>query len=103
MKCYETVTEALQDLSSRGYTNDFNLQTNRLECARINLLLCPDDLWVDEVHRLDGEDNPGVSVILLAITAKNGIKGTLMDGYGRYAVALTPEMAQKLRLRQNQR
>jgi hypothetical protein len=96
MNPYETLSEAIRDLNRRGYTNDFNLHTNLLECARLNLLLQPEDFMVDEVHRLDGTEDPGGEVILLAIRARNGIKGILLDGYGTYSDALTPEMAQKL-------
>ena len=50
-----------------------------------------------EVHRLEEDDNLGDNVIVLAISARQGIKGILLDGYGAYAGALTWEMAQKLR------
>lgn len=97
MKVYDSLAEALSDLHARGYGNDLNLHTNHLECARLNLLLQPQDFVVDEVHRLNQEDNPGDNVILLAITSRQGIKGVLLDGYGAYAGALTLEMVQKLR------
>ena len=51
MKNFETLSEAIADLSMRGYTNDFNLHPEWIECPPLNLRFGPTDFHVDEVHR----------------------------------------------------
>jgi hypothetical protein len=82
---YETVTEALEGLYKRGYTNDFNIQGNALECKKLNLKLKPEDFEIVEFYRFEGETNPGDEEIIYAVESKDGIKGTLVSAFGIYA------------------
>jgi hypothetical protein len=94
---YDTLTEALNDLNKRGYTEDFNLKENCIVCSSKPLEIKPEEFDVDEVHRFEGMSNPDDSSVVYAISSSHGVKGVLVDAYGAYAEAITPEMAQKLR------
>lgn len=96
---YPTPVEALDDLRRRGFTIDFNLQTHCLVCNSPEIQLHPEDFEITEVHRFEGASNPDDSVVVYAITAKNGMNGVLMDAYGMYADSLSTEMMSKLRVR----
>jgi hypothetical protein len=98
MKTFETLTEAMADLRKRGYRYDFNLHTDRIECPPLNLQLRPSEFHVDEVHRFEGMTNPDDSSVLYAIQSPSGIKGILVDAYGVYAEAISPEMVKHLRI-----
>ena len=97
MKSYDTLSEAIQDLQSRGYTYDFNLKPHCLECASLKLEIHPDDFEIDELHRFEGMSSTDDNSILYAISSKNGIKGTLVDAYGVYAENISEQMRKKLR------
>lgn len=101
MQNYTTLTEALDDLRRRGYTADFELLPHCIECAANQLQLHPDDFEITEVHRFEGDNDPGDSNVVYAIAGKNGLKGILMDAYGAYADSITTEMLAKLHMRQN--
>jgi len=96
-KSYDTLSEAIRDLQRRGYTYDFNLKPHCLECASLNLQIHPEDFEIDEVHRFEGMSSTDDNSILYAITAKDGINGTLVDAYGVYAENISEEMRKKLR------
>jgi hypothetical protein len=96
MKSYSTLSEALNDLKTRGYKEDFNLQPTCLECTTLNLQLHPEDFKVDEFYRFEGMSNPDDSSIVFAISSKGGLKGVLVDAYGLYAENLTEPMIRKL-------
>jgi len=96
MKNFETLSEAIADLSMRGYTNDFNLHPEWIECPPLNLRFGPTDFHVDEVHRFEGLNDPDDSSILFAIQSTAGVKGLLVDAYGAYADSLSSEMAKRL-------
>jgi hypothetical protein len=94
---YDTLSEALNELKKRGYTEDFNLKENCIVCSTRPMELNSEEFEVDEVHRFEGMSYPGDNSVVYAISSSQGIKGVLVDAYGAYAEAITPEMAQKLR------
>lgn len=100
MTTYTTLTEALDDLRRRGYTEDFNLKPTCLECAAKQVELHPDDFEIAEVHRFEGATNPDDSEVVYAIRSKNGLNGVLVDAYGAYANSLSTDMLAKLHFRQ---
>ncbi|SIT77441.1 phosphoribosylpyrophosphate synthetase [Pontibacter indicus] len=94
---YPTLSGALNDLKKRGYTEDFNLEENCIVCSSKSLELKPEEFYIDEVHRFEGMSNPDDNSVIYAISSSSGVKGVLVDAYGPYAQAITPEMARKLR------
>jgi hypothetical protein len=96
MRDYQNLVEALNDLKERGYENDFNLKPFCVECASLQLQLHPEDFEIKEMYRFEGMSNPDDSSVVYAIESLSGIKGVMVDAYGVYAEALTPEMAAKL-------
>ncbi|MBX2966769.1 MAG: phosphoribosylpyrophosphate synthetase [Cyclobacteriaceae bacterium] len=98
MKAYESLSIALNALQEKGYTHDFNLHPDCIECRPLKLQLAPEEFHVDEVHRFEGMTSPDDNSILFAISSTSGIKGVLVDAYGVYADAVNPAMIQKLRI-----
>jgi hypothetical protein len=96
MKTYETLSEAIQSLKEQGYSNDFNLHPEWIECPPLNLRMAPEEFHVDQVHRFEGMTDPDDSAILFAIRSSAGVMGLLIDAYGLYADSLSPVMIQKL-------
>ncbi|NDP27855.1 MAG: phosphoribosylpyrophosphate synthetase [Flavobacterium sp.] len=97
MKNYDTLSEAINDLQQRGYTYDFNLEPECLECASMKIEIQPEDFKVDETYRFEGMSSTDDNSILYAISSINGIKGLLVDAYGVYAENISEAMRKKLR------
>lgn len=95
---YETLSQGINALNERGYTLDFNLHKDRIECKAEDLEYTPEDFHIDEFHRFEGMTNPDDMSILFAISTSDGKKGTLVDAYGTYSDPLTAEMIQKMRI-----
>ena len=88
-----TLTEVLEHLQREGYTTDFNLKENCLECNGNMLQIFPNEFSVDKTYRFEGMTDPGDEAIIYAISsAKYNVKGTLVNGYGPSSSALTHEM-----------
>ena len=97
---YNTLSEKINDLRKQGYTEDFNLQQNCLECRNGQFKLFADDFKIDSYYRFEGESNPSDSSILYAISSeRHGLKGVLVNAYGIYSDPITDEMLQKLQPR----
>lgn len=99
MQTFDTLTEALDTLRRQGFTLDYNLKEDCLKCQQNAIELHPADFDIVDVYRFEGMTDPGDSTVLYAIESKTGQRGTLVDAYGPYADAVSPEMAEKLTIR----
>ena len=95
-KHYTSLSEATNDLRARGYTHDFNLKPDCVECAALQLPLSPERFVVDEFFRFEGMSSTDDNSIVFAISSDNGLKGVLVDAYGVYASNLNDAMIKKL-------
>lgn len=97
MKTYDTMSEAVNDLQKRGYDHDFNLADDCLECAQKNHRLKANEFEIDEVHRFEGETDPGDENVVYAISSNSGkVKGILVNAYGVYSDSISAEIVSKL-------
>lgn len=96
---YDTLSQAVNSLKKRGYTENFNLKPFCLECPSLALQLFPEQFAIDEYYRFEGNSDPTDNSIVYAISANdNSVKGVLVDAYGVYAENITSAMAEKLKV-----
>jgi hypothetical protein len=98
---YETLSEAVEDLKSRGYSYDFYYENACLYCNNLNKKFEASDLKITQVHRFEGASNPDDNDVLYAIESKDGHKGVLIDAYGVYADEYKSAFLSKIRLEEN--
>ena len=97
---YDTLSGAITQLREEGYTEDFNLRQNCLECRNGNFKVFADEFEVDKFFRFEGASDPDDSSILYAISSPAyNIKGVLVNAYGIYSEPIVDEMMAKLKLR----
>ena len=97
MYTYDTVTEALAGLKSRGYTIDFNLAFDHLKCTDNKHLLYPSDFEITEHYRFEGDTDPADESAVYGISAKDGgLKGVMVTAYGAYTSEVNGDLLKKL-------
>lgn len=85
---YETLSQAVNDLTKRGYTTDFLIESEKdcLICKQENqeaIELSAEEFKIDEVYRFEGMTDPGDESILFAISSPvHQIKGMVINSYG---------------------
>jgi hypothetical protein len=96
---YDTVSQAVNGLRERGYTLDFNLKANCIECEgqKFNST----DFEIKEFYRFEGESDPADESIVYAIESRSGVKGVLVNAFGVYSESLSDEMVRKLKFSKN--
>jgi hypothetical protein len=94
MHNYDTLSEAVNGLKSRGFDMDFNLAENCLVCHADKFNV--NDFGIVEFYRFEGNTDPSDEAIVYAIESNNGLKGVLVSGYGISAEGMSAEMAKKL-------
>lgn len=96
---YVTLSETINDLKKEGYTLDFNISKERIVCHQTNTAFSPEDFEIDKVYRFEGASNPDDQAVLYAISsAKFGVKGILVNGYGISADEVTDAIISKLKI-----
>jgi len=95
---YATLTDAIAELRIKGYEHDFNQHGDYLECKKLTKNFKPENFTIVHTYRFEGMSSAGDNSVLYAIEADDGTKGMLVDAYGVYADALSPEMIEKFRV-----
>lgn len=68
---YESVSKALDDLSEKGFTYDFNLHEDDISKN-------PDKYEIVHVYRYEGDSNPDDEAMVFGIKSKSGKKESLL-------------------------
>ena len=98
MENYDTLVEAINGLKKQGYTEDFNLKQNCIECRNGDYKIFHDEFHIDKFFRFEGNTDPADESIVYAISSpKYKLKGVLVNGYGTSSESLTNEMLDKLK------
>ena len=99
MNHFTTLTEAMQDLQGRGYTEEFAPENDHLkQTSGQDAKYRSDEFTVDEFHRFEGTSDPGDEMTLYAVSCANGTKGVFVSAQGTYANEVSPELMAKFDL-----
>jgi hypothetical protein len=100
MEPMTTLSEIINKLKDEGYTEDFNLKDDCIQCE--DLKLHPEHFVVDRHFRFEGESNPDDEAVVYAISSIDGkTKGVLVNGYGMYSDQLTDDIVKALKDRKD--
>jgi len=91
---YSPVSEALAKFKEEGFTADFNLQENCIVCTPDRFEA--DDFEIVAISRYEGDSDPADEATVYAIESSNGMKGTLVTGYGVSSDTASEEILKKL-------
>ncbi|MBR9915583.1 MAG: phosphoribosylpyrophosphate synthetase [Algicola sp.] len=97
MENYSTLSEAINDLTKKGYTYNFNIKKDFIECTENQCQLKPEEFNIDEKHRFQEMSDVDNESVLYAISSIDGdLKGLLVNAYGVYADYASFKLIQKL-------
>ena len=83
MDAPDTVTEAVQQLAAEGYVDSINLRDGLLVASGSGASCGIADAVVEHMFRFEGDSDPGDEMVVFAIRdSADGLKGTLVSGYG---------------------
>lgn len=69
----------------QGYKEDFQVDKKGMHTYSGGKSYQPSDVKIVNFYRFEGVSDPGDNTILYVIETNDGVKGTLVDGYGAYA------------------
>ena len=86
---------AVNELQKRGFAIDFNLDENL--AAFDNGTYNVQDFRIVEVHRYEGNSDPGDEAVVYALESEQGVRGILVSGYGISAGRKAQALLSRLR------
>lgn len=99
----DTLSETINGLIKLGYTHDFNLVDECIDCNNSIIKLSPKNFKIDHVYRFEGDSDPEYQSILYAISSLNcNLKGILVNGYGISSDETTSKLIENLETHNNQ-
>lgn len=81
----KTLSQVMEVLRKRGYTEDFNLVEECLAYAKDGSRIYPKDLTIDKIYRFTGFNDLDDESILYAMHHSDGTKGVFVNAYGTYS------------------
>lgn len=92
-----TLSSSINLAISKGYNAEFIAQANGMLWDTVNKYYDPEEVWIDNFYRFEGESDPADASILYLISTTDGKKGVLIDAYGAYDDANVSEFVHKVR------
>ncbi|NNE26515.1 MAG: phosphoribosylpyrophosphate synthetase [Saprospiraceae bacterium] len=78
---YDTLSQAVNALTANGYKEGFKAAENKIIATNSSKEYKPEELKIIKRYRFDGMTNPQDDTMVLALEAKDGLKGTLVMSY----------------------
>lgn len=93
----KTLSEVIEILRLRGYTEDFNLLEENISYKtggeKVNL----SDIVIDKIYRFTGLNDLEDEAILYAMrNQKDGAKGIFVNGYGTYSDTVSNSIIEQI-------
>jgi hypothetical protein len=96
---YNTISEAIEKLRSKGFNLDFNMEANVLSTTTEKFP--PENLEIVDVYRYEGNSDPGDEASVYALESTSGARGILVTGYGVSSDSKTEGLLKKIKRRKN--
>lgn len=77
-----TLSSLTETAFNKGYTDNFRVEEDGLFAPATGIHYLPNEVKIDNFYRFEGASDPDDNSILYCIETHDGIKGTLIDGYG---------------------
>jgi hypothetical protein len=85
MPYMKSLATCLNKIMAEGYAEDFKLGERGLEALQQKKVYSPEQIHLVNSFRFKGEYELEENVILYIIETVDGLKGTLIDNFGKYS------------------
>jgi len=85
MPWMKSLSSCENHVREQGYKEDFQVDQKGMSTYSGGKFYQPEDVKIVNFYRFEGASDPGDNCILYVIETNDGVKGTLVDGYGASA------------------
>ncbi|MCC9166402.1 hypothetical protein [Pontibacter harenae] len=84
MVTYQTFSEAIQDMRSRGFIHTLSIQQNEIVCPELDTTLAPESITIVERHLVQAPDTVAGEREVFACKTDSNHLGILTNTYAYY-------------------
>ncbi len=103
LRKYSSLSEAQNAMMESGYTEQFDTRDGEIVGLGNKKIYKPEDLLIIMHLRYEGMSNPGDNMILYAIDANDGTKGTMVDNVGGAEPAQSSKIMRKIPMKEEEK
>jgi len=93
---YASVSKALEELNTLGFTIDYNLQEGVI-------MDYPDSYQIVKIYRYEGDSNPDDEAVVYGIKANSGEKGVFVAGFSANSESDAAKVLRELTIKSDKR
>lgn len=93
---YNDLADAVESMKEKGFTHSYKLSENTITCEELEREFDVDNLEIVDSYSHSSDTDPGSESSVYSIESKDGIKGTLIIGFGMYSDPTKAKLIDKL-------
>jgi len=82
---YNDLADAVESMKEKGFTHTYKLSDNVITCSAMDREFDVKELTIVETYSHQSDTDPANESSVYCIESKDGIKGTLIIGFGMYS------------------
>lgn len=98
----KTLSTSIEHFQNIGYTSDFKLKGDKMQCLQTKKLYEPKDMIIIKNKRFEGMSNPSDMSALFVIKCYDGTKGLIVAPYGTYGDVNVLDFLDKVKVQKTQ-
>ena len=101
LRKYDTLSQAQNALIEAGFVEQFDTKEGQILGLSNKKTYQPNDLIILLDKRFEGMSNPSDNMVLYAIKANDGTKGTMVDNFGGSESSQDPDLVKAIPMKGN--
>lgn len=93
---YNDLADAVESMKEKGFTHSYKLSENTITCEELEREFDVENLKIVDSYSHSSDTDPGSESSVYSIESKDGIKGTLIIGFGMYSDPTKAKLIDKL-------
>ncbi|XWN37821.1 MAG: hypothetical protein ROO71_02615 [Balneola sp.] len=82
---YKDLADAVESMKEKGFTHTYKIDENAITCEELEREFDIDNLKIVDSYSHDSGTDPGSESTVYSIESNDGVKGTLVLGFGMYS------------------
>ncbi|HAH51952.1 MAG TPA: hypothetical protein DF712_09500 [Balneola sp.] len=82
---YQDLADAVESMKEKGFTHTYTISENVITCEELETEFDVDNLKIVDSYSHDSGTDPGSESTVYCIESNEGVKGTLVIGFGMYS------------------
>ncbi|MEP1151222.1 MAG: hypothetical protein ABJH08_05785 [Balneola sp.] len=93
---YNDLADAVESMKEKGFTHTYEIKDDVISCRELERNFKADELTIMDSYSQEAGTDPGSESTVYSIESNDGVKGTLIIGFGIYSNPQKAKLIDKL-------